>query len=101
MDIHNSIICISVSGYLESDCEVRTDKNGHNYIRFRILCPTKDSMGKPTEIPFRCFSYNLNFSHLKKNDVVFVIGDFKFNKFKEKFNFDIYAQQIFYSGPSK
>lgn len=96
----NSIIFISASGYLESDCEVKTDKNGHNYIRFKIISTTKDATGKYVDIPFRCFTYNMKFAYLRQGDIVFVMGDFKYSKFKEKINFDIYVQQITHGGIS-
>ena len=98
MNSNNSMICITASGYLESDCEVKSDRNGNKYIRFKMICSSKDTAGQTVYIPFRCFSYNTRYTELKKGDVVFVMGEFKYSKFKDKINFDIFVQQICQGG---
>lgn len=98
MNRHNSIICISASGYLESDCEIRTDKNGHQYLRFKMICTSTTPAGATVEIPFRCFTYNMKYSHLRQGALVFVMGEFKYSRHNDKINFDIYVNQITHGG---
>lgn len=66
MNNNHSILCVTASGCLESDCEVRNDKSGNKYIQFKMVCSTKDMAGQTLYIPFRCFTYNVKYAKLKK-----------------------------------
>lgn len=85
---------ITISGNLAADCEPKTDKKGHSYIRFIVACESKDVLGKPRTNNYRCFCYNTQFENLKKGDFVVVSGSFNVNEYKGKISFDIYVQQI-------
>ena len=85
---------IIISGTLVDDCETKTDKKGHSFIRFIVACEGKDVTGKPRVNNYRCFCYNMQYEHLKKDDVVFLTGSFNVNEFDGKISFDVYVQQI-------
>ena len=98
MNNNHSILCVTASGCLESDSEVRNDKSGNKYIQFKMVCSTKDMAGQTLYIPFRCFTYNVKYAKLKKGDIVFVAGEFMCSKLNDKLNFDLYVHQICLGG---
>lgn len=85
---------ITLNGVLSEDCEKKTDKKGREYIRFRVGCKDIDNSPNPSITVFRCFSYNTQFSNLKKGDYVFITGSLKTNTFNEKTNLDVYISNI-------
>lgn len=85
---------LTISGYLATDCETRTDKRGNNYIRFAVTVDGLDFLGKPKVTTYRCFSYNQQFKDLKANDKVIVSGKFNAIINEDKVNFDIWCNVI-------
>lgn len=85
---------ITLSGILADDCEKKTDKKGHQYIRFKVSCEGTDIYGKPRITQYRCYLYNMQFDNLKKGELVFLTGSFNLNQFNGRINCDIYVQQI-------
>ena len=85
---------IVLSGHLIEDCELKTDKKGHNYIRFRIGCEDPDMAGKNQLTVYRCYTYNLSYDNLKKRDVIFITGVLVVSKFKETITLDVKVQSI-------
>ena len=61
---------ITLSGKVTGICEYRKDKNGNNYIRFKVCCVGKDNITH-----YRCFCYDTSFKDLKNGDIVFLFGD--------------------------
>ena len=66
---------ITLSGKLHGPCELRKDKNGNNYIRFRVYCTSKDSSGKERYTMYRCYCYDTTHKDLQDGDLVFLTGD--------------------------
>lgn len=65
---------ITLSGKVYGACEMRKDKNGNNYICFKIYCTNKDTTTAKYTI-YRCYCYDTSFSNLKNDDTVFLTGD--------------------------
>lgn len=53
---------------------MRKDKNGNNYIRFKVYCTNKDTTTAKYTL-YRCYCYDISFSNLKNDDTVFLTGD--------------------------
>lgn len=53
---------------------MRKDKNGNNYIRFKVYCTNKDTTTARYTL-YRCYCYDTSFSNLKDDDTVFLTGD--------------------------
>lgn len=85
---------ITISGYLHEDCEKRKDKQGRDYIRFKVDVEGTTSYGKSRMTQYRCFTYNMQYDNMKKNDFITVSGSFNINIINNKYNFDIYAHCI-------
>ena len=88
------MLTVTLSGVLEDDCVIKTDKNEHKYIRFRVICDEPDFKGKPSVTIVRCYCYNMKYSDLKKNDIVFLSGSFKFTQYGGKIEADVYVKDI-------
>lgn len=65
---------ITLSGKVHGACEMRKDKNGNNYIRFKVYCTNKDTTTARYTL-YRCYCYDTSFSNLKDDDTVFLTGD--------------------------
>ncbi len=65
---------ITLSGKIHGACEMRKDKNGNNYIRFKVYCTNKDTTTARYTL-YRCYCYDTSFSNLKDDDTVFLTGD--------------------------
>lgn len=65
---------ITLSGKVHGACEMRKDKNGNNYIRFKVYCTNKDATTARYTL-YRCYCYDTSFSNLKDDDTVFLTGD--------------------------
>lgn len=85
---------ITISGALIEDAQVKTDKKGYNYIRFKVGCEDLDMSGKKTTTVYRCYSYNLEFSDLKKEDIIFLTGSLTLSLYKENVTLDVKVQNI-------
>lgn len=79
---------------LVEDCQVKTDKKGHNYVRFKIGCEDPDMSGKNVTTIYRCYTYNLAYDDLKKGDLVFLTGALVLSKYKETITLDVKIQNI-------
>lgn len=66
---------ITISGKLYGNCEVKTDKNGHNYIRFKVACKSDRATKENNFNIYRCYFYNTAYADLKDGDTVFLSGD--------------------------
>lgn len=89
---------IMLSGVVSEDCEKKTDKKGHDYVRFKLGCEGIDIYGKPRVTQYRCYLYNMQYDNLKKGELVTLTGSFNCNQFNGKINFDIYVHQISRTG---
>lgn len=69
------MLIVTLSGKVYGPCETRKDKNGNNYIRFKVSCISKDSNGVNKYTLFRCYSYDTTFNNLQNGDMVFLTGD--------------------------
>ncbi len=85
---------VILSGVLTENCEKRTDKNGHEYVRFRLACEDPDLSGKKTTTIYRCYTYNLLFDNLRKDDLLFLSGSLVINKYRDSINLDVKVQNI-------
>ena len=90
---------ITLSGKIHGDCESRKDKNGNTYIRFKVVCTSKDFAGKDKYTAYRCYCYDTSFNDLKTGDIVFLSGDQKIdyrsdNTSKQWINIDVYVKNI-------
>lgn len=85
---------IIISGILYEDAQLKTDKKGFNYIRFRVSCEDADMSGKKTTTIYRCYTYNLEFSGLKKDDLVFLSGALILSLYNDKVTLDVKVQNI-------
>lgn len=90
---------ITLSGKISGICELRKDKNGNNYIRFKVCCAGKDYSGNPKYTTYRCFCYDTTYSTLKNGDLVFLSGDLNTTirtdeNGKSWLNSDVYVKNI-------
>ena len=85
---------ITISGKLMKDCEIRTDNKGNSFLYFQVLCTGSEYRGKARETIYRCFLYNMQYSTLKANDIVFLTGIFSVKFISGSPFFDVYVQQI-------
>ena len=83
-----------MSGILQEDCEQKTDKKGHNYIRFKVACHGIDPTGNTRLNTYKCYTYNTQFSNLKKGDLVFITGTLNIYLYKGVINLDVYVQHL-------
>lgn len=67
---------ITLSGKVVSPCEMMTDRNGNQYVRFIVSC-VPNSNKKSYNI-YRCITCDLNFRTLAEGDIVFLVGDIDF-----------------------
>lgn len=65
---------ITISGTLLSDAVVCTDKNGRQYVRFKVTCGDEDINGRTQFTHYHCTCYPTGFDKLKKGDQVFING---------------------------
>lgn len=65
---------ITISGTLLTDAELCKDKNGKNFVRFKVTCGDTDAFGRTEYTHYQCTCYLQNFNKLKKGDQVFVTG---------------------------
>ena len=65
---------ITLSGKVVSPCEITTDINGNQYVRFMVSC-ARDFNEKRSYNIYRCFTYDMNFRTLAEGDTVFLMGD--------------------------
>lgn len=89
---------ITISGKLLGNSESKTDKNGHKYFRFKVLCEGSAQGKKKTTI-YRCYCYNTEYENLKDGETVFLSGDIDMNvrlddNGKAWINCDVYVRQI-------
>lgn len=66
---------IILSGKVSGACEFRKDRNGNNYIRFKVCCTRKSLAGSVSYTMYRCFCYDTSFGSLKNGNVAFILGD--------------------------
>ena len=74
---------IILSGLLLEDSEVKTDKNGHELIRFRLACYDYDYAGKRQITIFKCIVRDPNYKNLKVDDMVFITGKLFITKLRD------------------
>ena len=90
---------ITLSGKIMSEPETKTDKNGNNYIRFRVSCMKKRGNEEKYTI-YRCYSYNVaEFKGTKMGDSIFLSGDLDITRREDAngtvwTNNDIYVKQV-------
>lgn len=85
---------ITMSGVLQEDSELKVDKKGRNYIRFKVVCHGVDPLGNERLNTYMCYTYNTQFSSLKKGDLVFVVGPLTISRYKESIRLEVYAEHI-------
>ena len=85
---------IVLSGHLIGDCEVKTDKKGCNYIRFKVACEDPDLSGKSQITIYRCYSCRLDYKNLKDNDLVFIDGQLVLTQKNDTITLDVLVQSI-------
>lgn len=88
---------ITLSGKVCGPCELRTNKNGINYIRFKVYC-IKGGVDYKYTI-YRCYCNNTSFADLQSGDAVFLTGDMsviltKDENGKEWVNINVYVHTI-------
>ena len=89
---------ITLSGKVHGACEMRKDKNGKDYICFKVYCTNKDTTTTRYTL-YRCYCYDTSFSNLKDDDTVFLTGDLNLiirndENGKTKVNPDVYVKSI-------
>lgn len=90
---------ITLAGNLITDSEVCTDKNGHNFSRFKVSCRSTDYAGNFKSTVYRCFSYASGCERLKVGDQVFITGTLNIGihtdeKGKTWLNADVFVQHF-------
>lgn len=70
---------ITISGTVYGNVETKKDKTGKSYLRFRVVCWSKDMTGKMTARYYRCFTYKTEFSDLRDKQTIFVSGIFRYS----------------------
>lgn len=65
---------ITLSGKVCGPCELRTNKHGVNFIRFKVYCINGGVENYKYTI-YRCYCNNTAFSDLQNGDTVFLTGD--------------------------
>ena len=85
---------ISIIGCLAEDCQLRKDRRGVEYIRFKVICLDKNLSGKEVATIYRCFTYNLQFSNLREGEGVFVSGQYCAGEFNGNPTHDITIQNL-------
>ena len=85
---------ITIAGHLAEDCELKSDKKGHKYLRFRVCCEDSDMAGKMVTTVYRCYTYNLAFKDLKAGDLVFLTGSLVLGIYNNKVALDVKVQNI-------
>ena len=90
---------ITLSGKIMSEPEIKTDKNGNNYIHFRVSCIKKIGNEEKYTI-YRCYSYNFaEFKGAKTGDSIFLSGDLDITRREDVngtvwTNNDIFIKQV-------
>ena len=89
---------ITLSGTVLGDSEVKIDKCGHKYVRFKVLC-RYSAQGKEKTALYRCYSFDTAHSNLKDGARVFVSGDVEMNvrlddNGKAWINCDVYVRHL-------
>lgn len=90
---------VILSGKIMSEPEMKTDKNGNHYIRFRVSCLKKRGNEEKYTI-YRCYSYNTaEFSDAKMGDSIFLAGDLDITRREDSngtvwTNNDVYVKQV-------
>lgn len=85
---------ITLSGYLTENAETKTDKRGYKYVRFKVGCEGLDLAGSKTTTIYRCYTYNLEFENLKKDELVFLSGTQILSMYKGSVLLDVKVQNI-------
>lgn len=68
----SDIQTIILIGHLLTDAEVFTDKNGHDFIRFKLSCRKTTFKGESKFTVYRVCTYQSGFETLKQGDQVYV-----------------------------
>ena len=89
---------ITLSGKVCGPCELRTNKNGINYIRFKVYSINGGVENYKYTI-YRCYCNNTSFADLQSGDAVFLTGDMsviltKDENGKEWVNINVYVHTI-------
>lgn len=92
---------ITISGNVVTDSEKCVDKNGREYVRFRVSCWSKDYQGYDKYTYYNCFCYHTGYGKMKKGEIVFLSGTYMQNvKYPEDqgkkiyINNDIFVQHL-------
>lgn len=94
-DIQNIILV----GHLLTDAQSYTDKNGHDYIRFKMSCRRTTYTGETKFTIYRICCYQSGFENLRQGDQVYVSGDLDITYHVDEngkawLNNDVFARQI-------
>lgn len=68
---------ITITGTIIKEAETCTDKNGKQYVRFKVSSNSEDINGEPKFNHYRCTYYGSDFIKLKKGDQVMLTGQLK------------------------
>ena len=90
---------IILLGHLMTDAETFIDKDGHDFIRFKMCCRKTTFKGESKFTVYRVCCYQKGFENMKRGDQVYVSGDLDINvhiddKGKVWLNTEVYARQI-------
>ena len=86
---------IIITGKVTSDAELVRDKNGREFVRFRVQCWRKGEDGKDKYTDYSCYSYYTGYKELVKNEMVTVTGTYMQNVKKTENNETFVNNQIF------
>ena len=67
---------ITISGIVVAPSERCKDKNGREYLRFRVSCFSKDYNGYEKYTYYNCYCYFTSYGALHKGDTVFLTGTY-------------------------
>ena len=86
-------------GHLLTDAESFTDKNGHDFVRFKMTCRRTTFKGETKFTVYRVCCYIGGYETLKQGDQVFVSGELDISVHIDKegkvwLNNEVYAKQI-------
>lgn len=90
---------ITLLGHLITDAEPFSDKNGNDFIRFKMACMRATPKGESKFTVYRILYYGSGFENLKQGDQVYVFGDLDINAHIDKegkvwLNNEVYALKI-------